>query len=262
MKKLWTVLTAVLYVALGVAYAVDRAVFTSTATGFSQGAYWLRYLILAGALLFMLPAVLKIPARQPVRPAGGLARVLSALLTISFTAASAAEFMTYGIGSLVHAAHALLQLGTAAYMLWFTLQKKSRRRSRAPAHSAIWGILACASLYLLVPMRFMFHQSSLVRIGSTMQLLSALAALLFATACLRRIYLPESACGRPLCASGFAAFLLCTCQGVAALLAEGAGTPESLFTTLALAVLGLAGLYATVLCCFSSARQNQAQRQQ
>lgn len=259
MKKCWIWFLTVIYVAAGVAYGADRLYFTS-AEGYSQGAYGLRYLILAALLLLMLPAVLSIPAGRRGCPAGAACRVFAGVLAICFTAASAAEIVFYGAGDLIHTAHAVLQLGTAAYLAWLAFWKPLGT-TQLPPHSAVWGIAACASLYLLVPMRFMNHQSSLVRVGNTMQLLSALAALLFATVCLRRIYVPESACGRALCASGLSAFLLCTCQEAARLAVGEAADPEALFTSAALAVLGFAGLYAAV-SCRGLVRQDQAAGQQ
>ena len=151
-----------------------------------------------------------------------------------------------------------MQLGTAVYLIRLAVWRKDGH-AEAPAHSALWGIGACASLYLLVPMRFMLHQSSIVRVGSTLHLLSALAALLFATVCLRQVYLPGSVSARKLCAAGLAAFLLCSCQGAASLLVPAAGqTAEEFLQGLALAVIGLLGLCMAL----RSVRQDQAQRQQ
>ena len=180
------------------------------------------------------------------------------LAAVCLAGASAAQLYRHGFALSIHTVHALLQLGTAVYLIRLAVWRKGGH-AEAPAHSALWGIGACASLYLLVPMRFMLHQSSIVRVGNTLHLLSALAALLFATVCLRQVYLPGSVSARKLCAAGLAAFLLCSCQGAASLLVPAAGqTAEEALQGLARAVIGLLGLCMAL----RSVRQDQAQRQQ
>lgn len=257
MKKVSVWPLAVLYMLLGIAYAADRLLFTDLSTGFSQGSCWLRYAAAAAALLAMAPAVCAIPRKKQYAQ-GGSPWALMVLAAVCLAGASAAQLYRHGFALSIHTVHALLQLGTAVYLIRLAVWRKGGH-AEAPAHSALWGIGACASLYLLVPMRFMLHQSSIVRVGNTLHLLSALAALLFATVCLRQVYLPGSVSARKLCAAGLAAFLLCSCQGAASLVVPAASqTAEELLQGLALAVIGLLGLCMAL----RSVRQDQAQRQQ
>ena len=261
MKKIWVFLTAALYIALGAAYGANRYFLTDSATGFSESPYWLQYLLLAAGMAFMLPLIFAIRPSQRVELGGASFRSLLMVLGVWFAVASIAEIVQHGADSALYSIHAVLQLGTAAWVIWLAVWSKNH--AAPPRHSALWGILACASLYLLVPMRFMTHQSSIVRVGNTMQLLSALAALLFAASCLRRVYLPSGNYARQLCATGLCAFLLCSCQGAAALLtaSRDSVTAQNYATNFALLVLGIVGLYTAVCCAKESVGQDQAQRQ-
>ena len=148
MKKVSVWPLAVLYMLLGIAYAADRLLFTDLSTGFSQGSCWLRYAAAAAALLAMAPAVCAIP-RKKQSPQGGSPWALMVLAAVCLAGASAAQLYRHGFALSIHTVHALLQLGTAVYLIQLAVWRKGGH-AEAPAHSALWGIAACPSRRLYI----------------------------------------------------------------------------------------------------------------
>lgn len=243
MRKNWLRLIAVLYLVLGAAYGADRLLLTDAATGFSVEPYWLRYGIMAAALLALLPLAMAIPGKSPAETPGSGYRWLALLAGCGFAACGAAYALA---GKEVqYKLLGILQLGSAIWLLAVFL-RRSVGSTEPPTQGALPGIAATLSLYMLVPVRFMVHQTGIVRVGPTVQILSALAALVFAVCHLRLVQIPQFSSSRMVCASGMAAFLFCTClegSGMLAQWLQQEAEATELLCAAAMACVGLLGLY-------------------
>ena len=116
-----------------------------------------------------------------------------------------------------------------------------------PTRSAVLGVGATLGFYLLTVGRFGFAPSSVQRIGPTVEVFSALLALLLSTALVRLLYVGQVRSARWLYFLGFAAFLLCTCLELPQTFLSwrnGADGLADLALSLLLALIGLAGLGA------------------
>ena len=243
MKRFATLLVLLVAAAVGAAHWLDLVNFTDLDTGFVlSGPIWARYAVGGAAALLALLAGL-MAAR---RPAGlwqrsipqGTAALLCAL---GFAVLGGSGLLSIR-GMAQHIQHGLY-LVTALWLLLLAAARLSSRPS-LPTASALWGVAGSASLYLLTVSRFIFKPSGIVRVVPTLEVFSALAALLFFTALLKASYLPGASCGRWLAVTGGWAFLLCTClelpQTVCLRLAGQAGWRD-LLDSAALALLGLMG---------------------
>ena len=107
------------------------------------------------------------------------------------------------------------------------------------------GTLGSTVFYLQTVLRFIERPSSLYRIIPVADILSALAALLFVTAFLRALYLPDSPpAARILCRSGLLAFFFCTCLALPQTVwqyVKGNETVVSLILAAGFGCLGLIG---------------------
>lgn len=246
MKKTATALVLLCAAVGGSAYALDLARATDLTTGFvTAGSLWVRYAAIGLVLLLMaLAGWALIPKRpEPARRRSPLLAFWMLLCGMAFAAAGGAGLLEYLHTPGIPKIHSILQLFTA---IWFLLAAASRlgRVPGPPAGSVAWGILGSLSIYLLTVMRFGFKPSGLVRVAPTVQVFSALLALVFVSSLLRRLYLPRAACGRGLYFCGCAAFFLCTCLELPltlAFLRAGLLTPAELLTSLALALVGVLG---------------------
>ena len=70
-----------------------------------------------------------------------------------------------------------------------------------PPEKSYWGVLS----------RFMENSSSWHRVEPTAMVWQMLAALVFLSAMVRALWLPETSNGRQLCEAGICTFLLCIC---------------------------------------------------
>ncbi len=246
MKKVATALVLLCAAVGGGAYALDLARATDLNTGFvTAGSLWLRYAAIALVLLLMALAAWVLIPKQPEQAArrSPLLALWMLLCGMAFAAAGGAGVMQSLHTPGIQRIHGVLQLFTA---LWFLLAAVSRLASvpTPPVGSAAWGILGSLSIYMLTVMRFGFKPSGLVRVAPTVQVFSALLALVFVSSLLRRLYLPQAACGRGMYFCGCASFFLCTCLELPLTIAfqrAGLLTPADLLTSLALALVGVLG---------------------
>ena len=246
MKRAATWMLLLACVLAGGVHWIDLNSFTDLTTGFVlSGPVWLRYALMAVLLLACAMAARVMGVRRPEEltrrtPAMGAAALLAGLL---FAAVGGVRLAGFGRAPGAEKLFCVLCLLTA---LWLLLAGVSRfyRSIAPPTSSAVWGVLAALSLYLLTVARFGFKPTSLVRIVPTVQVFSALAALLFLNTLSRSLYLPGAPCGRRLYLSGTAAFFLCTCLELPQALAfrrAGLLNGGELLTSAALAGLGLLG---------------------
>lgn len=243
MKRFATILVLLAAAVCGVVHWLDLVNFTDLATGFAlTGPIWARYAVGGAAALLALLAGL-LAAR---RPAGLWQRsipqgVCAALCGLGFAVLGGSGLM--GARGLAGILQQGLYLFTALWLLLLAAARFSSRPS-LPTAGALWGVAGSASLYLLTVSRFIFKPSGIVRVMPTLEVFSALAALLFFTVLLKASYLPGASCGRWLAITGGWAFLLCTClelpQTVCLWLVGQAGWQDILGST-ALALLGMTG---------------------
>lgn len=246
MKRFATCLAALVCAAAGVVRWLDLAAYTDPATGFvTYGPVWARYAV-GGGVLAVLALASLLACRRPMalaRPSRALGAYSLAVGT-GFTAYAGAQFsrLFSGLEGLA-LAQAVLYLLTG---LWFFLLATSQLSGglKSPTRSAAAGLIGTLSLYLLTVVRFGFQPSGIVRIGPTVEVFSALAALLFCAALVKLVYLRGAKSARWLHFAGLAAFFLCTClelpQTVFSWQAGEAGLPDLCESGL-LALLGLLG---------------------
>jgi hypothetical protein len=229
---------------------VDLAYFTDITTGLCvAGSVWLRYAVLAlvGVLGALLAALY---ARRSVRglarrcvPAGVAALVGAAALFAAGCAQLAAP------GGVAVLAQAVLEILCAA---WLVLAARSWLGAKwsAPAGGAAMGVAGSALFYWLVLLRFMQNSSSYHRVLPIERILAALVALLFLSALLRALLLPDSANGAAVCRGGVWCFWLCLCweepQAVLLFAAGQSDTAELLLSVGFCAVGALGGICATL----------------
>lgn len=246
MRRAATFLVLLIAGALGFLRWIDMVNFCDPDTGFVvMGEVWWRYAAMAGAaLLFLLAG--RLGAKHPrcfakSSPMVGLWAGVCGVLWAALCGFKAADLMESV--QTISVAFAVLYALTA---LWFFLMAASCFNSRfdPPSGSAGMGILGTLAFYLLVVYRFGVKPASVHRIPVTVELLSALAALLFVSAAVRAAYLPFTPCGKRLNTCGLLAFFFCTClelpQTVFVQLTGGVET-EAFLTSLALGAVGLLG---------------------
>lgn len=263
MKRAATCLVLLAAIAAGAAHWLDLVNFTDLATGFSSyGPLWARYAV-AGAVAALCALASLLAARRPV----GLWQRSIAQGLVSLLCA--AGFAVLGGIGLLRAVQqdltALIQqvlwLFTALWMLLLAVARLSAR-SGLPSSSAVWGVAGTVSLYLLTVVRFIFKPSGIVRVAPTIQVFSALAALLFSTALLKSAYLPRANCGRWLSLTGSLAFFLCTClelpQTLCLYLVSAADRDELLLSG-CLGLLGLLGAVCALIAAGPCAPEPEAE---
>ena len=251
MKRAATCLVLLAAIAAGAAHWLDLVNFTDLATGFSSyGPLWARYAV-AGAVAALCALASLLAARRPV----GLWQRSIAQGLVSLLCAAGFAVLG-GIGD-----HQGLWLFTALWMLLLAVARLSAR-SGLPSSSAVWGVAGTVSLYLLTVVRFIFKPSGIVRVAPTIQVFSALAALLFSTALLKSAYLPRANCGRWLSLTGSLAFFLCTClelpQTLCLYLVSAADRDELLLSG-CLGLLGLLGAVCALIAAGPCAPEPEAE---
>lgn len=238
----------VLYLCLGAARVVDLLFFTDLSTGFvTGGPYLVRYLaLLAGVAvgLGLSFRVVRRPAalRGRCAPVGAAMAATGGLLLVTALAGLPA-YLVYGKGlwQLLLALLAgvwFLALGARAFAMPLVDEDH-------PLPSALWTLAPAAYFFALLISRFWLAPAALPRVGYTMRVVSAAAALLFVAALFQVVLAPGGPNGRRAFRCGMWAFLLCTCtetpQAIAEYLAGTADT-ATLLVGLALGCLGLCGL--------------------
>ena len=231
------VFCVLLCLASGGVFFADYALFTDPSTGFAaMGSVWLRYAFLA--LLLFLIWFFSLSIRRRSRPERGYrSRVMTAAFGLQ-----ALSFFSSGLLLSVSGVSALL--GGAAltdpvtgrltfdiaglvlsvlYLiagLWCTACCGCFAKGRPqPVSGLALGIVATVSFFLLCVKRFVVSPTSIQRVMPTVDILTAMLAMLLCCALLRALYLPEDAReGRKLYFWGLAAFLFCFCLTGAKLL--------------------------------------------
>ena len=239
--------------ALAIGRGLDLALWTDWNTGLcTAGSVWLRYGSLWAALVVGIIAARKL-ARQPLvlrsacRPVG-ITSVLGGVCVGLAGAVRLAVGMT-GVGALVRA---VLELMCAVWLIRLGRSWTHKGEYRLPGRSMTPAVLGTAVFYWGVLSRFMENSSSWHRVEPTAMVWQMLAALVFLSAMVRALWLPETSNGCQLCEAGICTFLLCFCwelPRVLVLLFHGitaADLPEVLFG-FGMCCIGALGLFTVCL---------------
>lgn len=254
MKRLAAGISLLVPVAAGAVRWLDLVNFCDLTTGFvTLGPVWARYLCMA--LVLSLGVLASFLAAR--RPSGLVRRSMSLGLLCLLAGGAFAALAGVQLAALLggREADVLETTQTVLYLLtalWLLLLGISRVAGStvAPSGSAWTGILGTFAFYLLTVRRFCFNPSGIVRIVPTVQVFSALSALVLLQGAVKAFYLPHLPVGRGLFFRGYLAFFFCTCleapQAVCLYLG-GQYTLAQLAEGLALGVIGLIGLRCAAL---------------
>ena len=266
MKRLTAGISLLVPVAAGAVRWLDLVNFCDLTTGFVLlGPVWARYLCMA--MVLSLGVLASFLAAR--RPSGLVRRSMSLGLLCLLAGGAFAALAGVQLAALLGGAEAdvLETAQTVLYLLtalWLLLLGISRVAGStvAPSGSAWTGILGTFAFYLLTVRRFCFNPSGIVRIVPTVQVFSALSALVLLQGAVKAFYLPHLPVGRGLFFRGYLAFLFCTCleapQAVCLYLG-GQYTLAQLAEGLALGVIGLIGLRCAALTVGEEQPEQQEQ---
>lgn len=266
MKRLTAGISLLVPVAAGAVRWLDLVNFCDLTTGFVLlGPVWARYLCMA--MVLSLGVLASFLAAR--RPSGLVRRSMSLGLLCLLAGGAFAALAGVQLEALLGGAEAdvLETAQTVLYLLtalWLLLLGISRVAGStvAPSGSAWTGILGTFAFYLLTVRRFCFNPSGIVRIVPTVQVFSALSALVLLQGAVKAFYLPHLPIGRGLFFRGYLAFFFCTCleapQAVCLYLG-GQYTLAQLAEGLALGVIGLIGLRCAALTVGEEQPEQQEQ---
>lgn len=266
MKRLTAGISLLVPVAAGAVRWLDLVNFCDLTTGFVLlGPVWARYLCMA--MVLSLGVLASFLAAR--RPSGLVRRSMSLGLLCLLAGGAFAALAGVQLAALLGGAEAdvLETAQTVLYLLtalWLLLLGISRVAGStvAPSGSAWTGILGTFAFYLLTVRRFCFNPSGIVRIVPTVQVFSALSALVLLQGAVKAFYLPHLPVGRGLFFRGYLAFFFCTCleapQAVCLYLG-GQYTLAQLAEGLALGVIGLIGLRCAALTVGEEQPEQQEQ---
>ncbi len=266
MKRLTAGISLLVPVAAGAVRWLDLVNFCDLTTGFVLlGPVWARYLCMA--MVLSLGVLASFLAAR--RPSGLVRRSMSLGLLCLLAGGAFAALAGVQLAALLGGAEAdvLETAQTVLYLLtalWLLLLGISRVAGStvAPSGSAWTGILGTFAFYLLTVRRFCFNPSGIVRIVPTVQVFSALSALVLLQGAVKAFYLPHLPIGRGLFFRGYLAFFFCTCleapQAVCLYLG-GQYTLAQLAEGLALGVIGLIGLRCAALTVGEEQSEQQEQ---
>lgn len=266
MKRLTAGISLLVPVAAGAVRWLDLVNFCDLTTGFVLlGPVWARYLCMA--MVLSLGVLASFLAAR--RPSGLVRRSMSLGLLCLLAGGAFAALAGVQLAALMGGAEAdvLETAQTVLYLLtalWLLLLGISRVAGSAvaPSGSAWTGILGTFAFYLLTVRRFCFNPSGIVRIVPTVQVFSALSALVLLQGAVKAFYLPHLPVGRGLFFRGYLAFFFCTCleapQAVCLYLG-GQYTLAQLAEGLALGVIGLIGLRCAALTVGEEQSEQQEQ---
>ena len=224
---------------------LDLLLFTDPATGFVETGWFGLRILLPAAVAVLAYLTARRAAPRPLALLGACPPLGGALLGagVAMAAACPLELLAGGSMAWISAATALL---SAVWCLVYgarAFRPLADPIARLPG--AIWALPGVAFVFWCGIYRFAVAPASVVRLGYTLRVLSAVAALLFLVVLFRVFFTPGLPVGRSLYATGCNAFLFCTChelpQAVFGQL-YGRVTLAELAASLAFGLLGIAGL--------------------
>lgn len=245
--------------ALGVFRGIDLALLTDAETGLCiVGSVWLRYGVLAVAV------GAAVAAGRCCKPQAGALRghctpsgVVALAAAVCYGEAAVLRILWMG-SSVAMLIRAALEALCAFWMIGLGLSWL-RKDWKTPTCSLTPAVLGSAVFYWCVLARFMENSSSWHRVEPTAMVWQMLAALVFLSAMVRALWLPETSNGCQLCEAGICTFLLCFCwelPRVLVLLFHGitaADLPEVLFG-FGMCCIGTLGLFTVARVAGSDGR--------
>lgn len=251
----------ILSILLGVLRAADLAFGTDAVTGLCVvGSVWWRYLALGIVVLAAVLVGRTQPSRsEAVRSRRPLAGILAFVGAVCFLAAAGAQIALGAASGLGGFVRCILECLCSAWLSTMGRCWLSPNEWKKPFGGLYLAVAGSLLFYWNVLLRFMENSSSWHRVEPTAMVWQMLAALVFLSAMVRALWLPETSNGCQLCEAGICTFLLCFCwelPRVLVLLFHGitaADLPEVLFG-LGMCCIGALGLFTVARVAGSDGR--------
>ena len=253
-------LSILLSAALGIARGADLAFGTDAVTGLcTVGSVWWRYAALGAVVLAAVLIGRHCAGKaETVRSRQPLAGVLAFAGAVCFLAAAGAQ-LAVGLSATSSFVRSILECICAVWLstlghCWLTPSGWKK-----PTGGLYLAVAGSVLFYWNVLMRFMENSSSWHRVEPTAMVWQMLAVLVFLSAMIRALWLPETSNGCQLCEAGICTFLLCFCwelPRVLVLLFHGitaADLPEVLFG-FGMCCIGALGLFTVARVAGSDGR--------
>ena len=253
-------LSILLSAALGIARGADLAFGTDAVTGLcTVGSVWWRYAALGAVVLAAVLIGRHCAGKaETVRSRQPLAGVLAFAGAVCFLAAAGAQ-LAVGLSATSSFVRSILECICAVWLSTLGRCWLTPSGWKKPTGGLYLAVAGSVLFYWNVLMRFMENSSSWHRVEPTAMVWQMLAALVFLSAMVRALWLPETSNGRQLCEAGICTFLLCFCwelPRVLVLLFHGitaADLPEVLFG-FGMCCIGALGLFTVARVAGSDGR--------
>lgn len=253
-------LSILLSAALGIARGADLAFGTDAVTGLcTVGSVWWRYAALGAVVLAAVLIGRHCAGKaETVRSRQPLAGVLAFAGAVCFLAAAGAQ-LAVGLSATSSFVRSVLECICAVWLSTLGRCWLTPSGWKKPTGGLYLAVAGSVLFYWNVLMRFMENSSSWHRVEPTAMVWQMLAALVFLSAMVRALWLPETSNGRQLCEAGICTFLLCFCwelPRVLVLLFHGitaADLPEVLFG-FGMCCIGALGLFTVARVAGSDGR--------
>lgn len=251
----------ILSILLGVLRAADLAFGTDAVTGLCVvGSVWWRYLALGIVVLAAVLVGRTQPSRsEAVRSRRPLAGILAFVGAVCFLAAAGAQIALGAASGLGGFVRCILECLCSAWLSTMGRCWLSPNEWKKPFGGLYLAVAGSLLFYWNVLLRFMENSSSWHRVEPTAMVWQMLAALVFLSAMVRALWLPETSNGCQLCEAGICTFLLCFCwelPRVLVLLFHGitaADLPDVLFG-FGMCCIGALGLFTVARVAGSDGR--------
>lgn len=251
----------ILSILLGVLRAADLAFGTDAVTGLCVvGSVWWRYLALGIVVLAAVLVGRTQPSRsEAMRSRRPLAGILAFVGAVCFLAAAGAQIALGAASGLGGFVRCILECLCSAWLSTMGRCWLSPNEWKKPFGGLYLAVAGSLLFYWNVLLRFMENSSSWHRVEPTAMVWQMLAALVFLSAMVRALWLPETSNGCQLCEAGICTFLLCFCwelPRVLVLLFHGitaADLPEVLFG-FGMCCIGALGLFTVARVAGSDGR--------
>ncbi len=243
---------------------LDLVNYTDLSTGFVQvGSVWLRY----GAIAVLAVVALLASFMAAKRPenleknapvSAGIAFAAAAL----FAGEAALRFVVQYNADIFFAeslVYVILGFIAAVWLALFGISTLSAPY-RLPQGGAVLGIMGSFYWYFLLVMRFADNNSSFYRMGPTVEVFAAAAALAFITVLVRATYFPQSGVGRLVYFTGMLAFYVGTCFEFPQTLCDfiaGTQTFGTLLQSSLIAIIGVFGAVSAQRCMGAEKKEEQ-----
>lgn len=251
----------ILSILLGVLRAADLAFGTDAVTGLCVvGSVWWRYLALGIVVMAAVLVGRTQPSRsEAMRSRRPLAGILAFVGAVCFLAAAGAQIALGAASGLGGFVRCILECLCSAWLSTMGRCWLSPNEWKKPFGGLYLAVAGSLLFYWNVLLRFMENSSSWHRVEPTAMVWQMLAALVFLSAMVRALWLPETSNGCQLCEAGICTFLLCFCwelPRVLVLLFHGitaADLPEVLFG-FGMCCIGALGLFTVARVAGSDGR--------